>query len=1006
MSFSTIYKTGLLTIALFCSIITVGFAQSYSEYSYTENTSTNLVNPERGFYVHTETSSPSYSLLKASTLQGYRNQGYSLILRVWYLTEFVSSDISQTYLNNMQSDFNAMRIAGIKAVIRFAYTKKSTPPYGDATPEWTTKHIAQLKNILHENADVISVVQVGFIGAWGEWYYTDHFGTGGISATQWDYRRNLVYNLLNAVPKNRFVQLRTPSQKMKVTGVNTPLTTEEAFNQSDISRMAHHNDCFLASANDVGTYNSGSITAEKAYLEEETKYLPMGGETCGVSPPYSQCPNAVAEMKRFHWSYLNSGYHGSVLNSWKTDGCMDDVLRKLGYRIRLVKTNLQTASKPGGVANFSITLINDGWAAPYNKRDVELVLRNKSNNKEYTLALNEDPRRWPLDEEFTINVEAGLPKNIMEGNYDIFLNLPDPEPSIKNDPNFSIQLANTNTWESTSGYNKLGHTITVSNATNVPTYTGSSYFLSALTIQEKKNIIIDQNFSDWNDIEPAIVSKDYDGVDMTLKLYAANDSIYMYIHADYAFPMNVEVGVWIPGSDEMKFYDYFQNAKEFKFASSFFKDGDYTLDSLIFGYITAGAPANSVKVAVPLVEGEKLRSTSSGNQVHLYWTNGIQKTSRVIQRSDDGGNVFKTIAIVGPNQFTYTDAVEGDSVYYRTYQTTENLDAISVLTEVVKVPLSAKPPYYTYARNEDVSEWDNVAPVFTAKIEEQFFATRFQITADSLHIAFEDYKPTQFEIYLNWDNDSNTGISGNEYLLETNKVSVLNSEVQTPFTTVSNNGYHEIAIPLSVFTPIANDASIRLSIVLPDILESGSILFQRTPPAGKISGLVVENSTLQPETMLNVSWSYCENCSGYRVDRSTDGVTFETIAHKTRNTVTTHYDNNLTPGQVYTYRISGYNDLGVVLSSETKTLATKLILSAEKGAIDGYVYPNPTHGPIVINTLKNASTFKLFDAKGNHVKANVLQTIEGFVSLDIAHLPTGLYILKAEDNTSYRIIKQ
>jgi hypothetical protein len=102
MSFSTVYKTGLLTIALFCSILTVGFAQSYSDYDYIENTSTSLINPERGFYKHTETSSPSYSQLRVSNLQSYRSQGFSLILRLFYLTEFVTSDISETYLKNMQ----------------------------------------------------------------------------------------------------------------------------------------------------------------------------------------------------------------------------------------------------------------------------------------------------------------------------------------------------------------------------------------------------------------------------------------------------------------------------------------------------------------------------------------------------------------------------------------------------------------------------------------------------------------------------------------------------------------------------------------------------------------------------------------------------------------------------------------------------------------------------------------------------------------------------------------
>ena len=43
----------------------------------------------------------------------------------------------------------------------------------------------------------------------------------------------------------------------------------------------HHNDCFLASSTDFGTYDDKSV--EYPYLTEDTKYTVMGGETCAVS---------------------------------------------------------------------------------------------------------------------------------------------------------------------------------------------------------------------------------------------------------------------------------------------------------------------------------------------------------------------------------------------------------------------------------------------------------------------------------------------------------------------------------------------------------------------------------------------------------------------------------------------------------------------------------------------------------------------------------------------------
>ncbi|MEK7317033.1 MAG: DUF4832 domain-containing protein, partial [Candidatus Eisenbacteria bacterium] len=65
-------------------------------------------------------------------------------------------------------------------------------------------------------------------------------------------------------------------------------------------------------ATDVGTYGVWvTIAQDKAYLAEETKSVPMGGETCKITPPgdppppRAECPTALTELAQFHWSYLN-----------------------------------------------------------------------------------------------------------------------------------------------------------------------------------------------------------------------------------------------------------------------------------------------------------------------------------------------------------------------------------------------------------------------------------------------------------------------------------------------------------------------------------------------------------------------------------------------------------------------------------------------------------------------------------------------------------------------------
>jgi len=60
----------------------------------------------------------------------------------------------------------------------------------------------------------------------------------------------------------------------------------------------------------------------------------------------------------------------------------------------------------------------------------------------------------------------------------MLLNLPDPEPTLFNNPDYSIQLVNQNVWESSTGYNLLNHSIQVTQATNAMDCFGDQMFTS------------------------------------------------------------------------------------------------------------------------------------------------------------------------------------------------------------------------------------------------------------------------------------------------------------------------------------------------------------------------------------------------------------------------------------------------------------------------------------------------------------------------------------------------
>ncbi|MES1221504.1 MAG: DUF4832 domain-containing protein [Bacteroidota bacterium] len=481
-------------------------AAQQSKMVYKES-SEDFANPERGFYIPLDAYAHKFipldetKLIKDRTeMQKHGSASYgiysTLLYRGYVLDTFVNKPLSNDFLVGLENDFSIIRKAGVKMIIRFAYTnkvhsgdcpdkEKICPPYGDASKEVMLGHIAQLKPVLQKNADVIAVMQEGLIGIWGENYYTDHFGdasengAGKILDNNWNDRHDLLKAILDALPNDRMVQVRTPQIKQKfVYGPKAPtsspsLTEKEAFSFSDKSRIGFHNDCFLASADDYGTfYDYGSSSSPKQeantimrkYFEQDSRYGPIGGETCddAFSPGNDCAPagHAEEEMTAMHYSFLNTAYNNRVNNDWDSLGCITNIKKKLGYRFVLLNSSFPSSVKAGATVSFSVNLVNRGYASPYNPRPAILVLRNKESGKEYSITCKADIRFW-----FTGDVNwkesVQLPTSLPKGKYELLLNLPDKYSSLSQRPEYSIRLANENVWEEKTGYNNLGQVITI-----------------------------------------------------------------------------------------------------------------------------------------------------------------------------------------------------------------------------------------------------------------------------------------------------------------------------------------------------------------------------------------------------------------------------------------------------------------------------------------------------------------------------------------------------------------
>ncbi|MDR2469168.1 MAG: DUF4832 domain-containing protein [Tannerella sp.] len=411
-------------------------------------------NPERGFYHYTESrvgSSPTP--LKENTLKSYRRENISLIYRIYYLKDFKNKPISSNALQQIDEDMAMLRASGLKCILRFAYASERNE--ADAPLDIILQHLEQLKPCFEKNVDVIALLQAGFIGAWGEWYYSsNNLKTPLIRAAILD-------KIMEVLPARRMIQVRTPAYKTEYIRTKTPLSSGDAFSGTKAARIGHHNDCFMASADDYGTYTS-NMAEEKNYIGSEGIYLPVGGETCppsGIDP--ADCLKAEGEMRRLRWSFLNEDYYKGVNDRWKTAGCMDNIIRELGYRFVLNAGTYDEKAVPGGEMQIELTINNTGYACPYNPRKMEFVFRNPLNGNTYIFPVDEDPRFWKPQTETKLTFTIGLPRDIDDGGYDLYLHLPDPEPLLYARAEYAVRFANDNLWEEKTGYNNLKHQVKI-----------------------------------------------------------------------------------------------------------------------------------------------------------------------------------------------------------------------------------------------------------------------------------------------------------------------------------------------------------------------------------------------------------------------------------------------------------------------------------------------------------------------------------------------------------------
>ena len=458
-------------------------AQSINTVTY-EADNSNFANPERGWFVFKELK-PTFATntnnwATAALLDDYHAQGYRLVKHVVKIPT-TSGDLPQDFLNKITQEAALVRDKGMKIFYRFNYNWNHDVSNEDAPANITVEHLEQLAPFFDDNADIIAWMEMGFIGYWGE-MHTSTSGhivekTVGLS----DSGKKILYKALDVFPADRVIGVRYPQiifrdpNEYGSLGFQTPLSEDNAYDGTYQSRLA-------------GWY--ANFGAGEKLWHEDQEYVTQWAPSTEFVPQWAHCDHFqdltmdsyewLDDAQTFHYVALSNpkdeNHTVDIYERWQSDGVYDDYEKYLGYRFRLIEGKIDASVALGGELTLQLTIANDGWARPVNRRPVEVILRETNTGDEIVVPYSPgvDERLWlPAPGTSVVKTMAlTLPATAMVGNYALLLNFPDAYATLRDNPDYSIRLANKGLWEGSTGYNRLHATVEIeAEETTASTYT-------------------------------------------------------------------------------------------------------------------------------------------------------------------------------------------------------------------------------------------------------------------------------------------------------------------------------------------------------------------------------------------------------------------------------------------------------------------------------------------------------------------------------------------------------
>ena len=465
---------GLIVVLSQCSLMKINnnypeiepIGTSYNHYA--------PLNPERGWYISRSTDD-----ISINELDHFRNSNVTVLMLKANLKDYLTGPLDSQKLDEIDHVFSLAQKAGLSVIFRAAYDfdGKNTPepPDPDMSMSIILGHIKQLSPIFYKYEDILFNVQAGFLGPWGEWHHS-RYG----DPIKPEYQQKIVNALLEAVPESVTIALRRPEFIRTAAGSSQPVTTAEAFGTSKMARLAFHDDALMSDDTDMGTFVAKDYprNTELAWVNKQTRYTPMAGETNEVSR-YNDSENAITLADLMNLQSLNIEYHPNVLKKWRSAShegmsAFDFIGMKMGYRFVVDSTEINTSDLYGGSLRINLKITNTGFGNLLKEKKFEIVLiKDKST---YRATINEDARFWNKNDQISREYYFRLPAGIASGDWDVYLGLSSTFDSLAANPAYSVQFANEGMWDPKLGLNKIG-TVQLSSAATDAKNSGSKEFI-------------------------------------------------------------------------------------------------------------------------------------------------------------------------------------------------------------------------------------------------------------------------------------------------------------------------------------------------------------------------------------------------------------------------------------------------------------------------------------------------------------------------------------------------